>query len=458
MSLPKGDIIHNKSNLLFGKYEIIRTLGQGSFSTVYLTRHQSLEDFCAIKVVPKQHAQSLLVFSEAQLLKSFHHDGIPRIYDLEEDEEFYYLIEEYICGQPLDEYLLQQKTISTNSFLTIMRQLCDIFIYLHSRIPSPVIYQDLKPQHILICGSQLKLIDFGVSTYLSDSGNQPSFFGNLLFTPPEVLGGSRPSIASDIFCLGKLMEYLLDYVKEEYPKFIQAIIHKSTDRNPSLRFETVSQIADLLSMEQINSGQAHLSQSIAVIGCHSGCGTTHIAISLCCVLNAAGEKAYYHEMNFSNAIRSSMPYMNFHEENGCIDSRFFHGYPLYGPGITIPVENNAYHIYDFGYDFISEELSTCDCILYVCDNALWHRDTAMEKFDCLGRFSSRLKVIGNRCTHSTALFYAKEFDLPIYLFEADSDPFRVTGQKQQFFLQLLNKKGRRKQFFKRKIKEIPVQK
>ena len=91
------------------------------------------------------------------------HPGIPRVYDMEEDMDNYYLVEEYIPGESLEAYLSQQQSISQNLFFTFCEQLCDIFDYLHTQSKVPILYPDLKPEHLILCGSQLKLIDFGIA-------------------------------------------------------------------------------------------------------------------------------------------------------------------------------------------------------------------------------------------------------------------------------------------------------
>lgn len=89
--------MNNKNLILSDRYELIRPLGQGECGSVFLVRQQSLEQYRAMKRFPKNtSAQPLFAISEAQILKSVQHPGIPTIYDFEEDESFYYLVEEYI--------------------------------------------------------------------------------------------------------------------------------------------------------------------------------------------------------------------------------------------------------------------------------------------------------------------------------------------------------------------------
>lgn len=154
-----------------GKYRIISVLGSGSFGTVYLAEHLKLKIFRAIKCIPRNTAETSS-FSldsgfpmEAELLKNLNHPGIPLIYDIDEDDDFIYMVEEYIQGESLDTFVLHPRDISPELILKIGIQLCDILDYLHHLSPYPILYQDLKPEHIILCGNQVKLIDFGIASF-----------------------------------------------------------------------------------------------------------------------------------------------------------------------------------------------------------------------------------------------------------------------------------------------------
>ena len=227
--------MNNKNLILSDRYELIRPLGQGECGSVFLVRQQSLEQYRAMKRFPKNtSAQPLFAISEAQILKSVQHPGIPTIYDFEEDESFYYLVEEYIQGDSLEEFLLHQQSISQNQFLYFCEQLCDIFAYLHTLRPSPILYQDLKPEHIIVCGTQLKLIDFSVASFAAISGKDFNHFGNVDFSAPELISGKPVTLRSDIYSIGKIMEYMMPYLdaatnRSIYPKIQKAI---SADAGP----------------------------------------------------------------------------------------------------------------------------------------------------------------------------------------------------------------------------------
>ena len=58
---------------------------------------------------PQRHFSGISPSSEATLLKNLNHPGIPIIYDIEEDEHFFYIIEEFIQGQSIDTFVSYQK-------------------------------------------------------------------------------------------------------------------------------------------------------------------------------------------------------------------------------------------------------------------------------------------------------------------------------------------------------------
>lgn len=128
--------------------------------------------------------------AEASLLKNLNHPGIPIIYDIEEDDTYYYIIEEFIRGESLDTFVLHQETISQELIIEFCIQLCEILDYLHHYAPYPILYQDLKPEHIILCGNQLKLIDFGIASFFTGSGKHFQKFGTKGYAAPEAVAVS----------------------------------------------------------------------------------------------------------------------------------------------------------------------------------------------------------------------------------------------------------------------------
>lgn len=438
---------HAANQILFGKYEYISTLGSGTFGTVYLSKHIILQCFRAIKRIPKDSTLDFLL-KEAQLLKSLHHSGIPTIYDIEQDESYFYLIEEYVEGESLEAFLLRQTTISQATFLDLSLQLCDIFRYLHDVKPSPILYMDLKPEHIIVCGMKIKLIDFNVASYLSNSGNICTLFGNQEFTAPELFTGATPNLLSDIYSIGKIMEYLSNHVELSLSPKFKKIIQKATDSNPACRYETVDELIAAIEEEKNLCNQPHLRTKIAVIGSHAGCGATHLSMMLTSTLNYMGYKAIYYEKEPTNTLSLSFQLISFSKEkDGMIFYHYFRGFPFYGSGIVIPDTESDFVIDDYGTSIPMDIEINYDFILYVCSSSIWHRYSVLKQGSSHLNISDNMKIICNMGEKNTLRHIASYFSKPVYHYSYDTDPFFIDAQKIHFVTSLLQLKRRKRLFF-----------
>lgn len=435
------------NTVLFGKYQILSVLGSGSFSTVYLSRHLILECNRAVKLIPKTTGLADTLLSEAQLLKSLHHPGIPNVYDVEEDTDYYYLIEEFAEGESLEDFLSHHSNISQENFFHICLQLCDIFLYLHTFAPFPILYLDLKPEHIIVCGTQIKLIDFNVATFLSSSGNIFNLFGNKDYSAPELFAGAKPNPSCDIYSIGKIMQFLSGYVDTPLSPGIHHIMQKAAHADSACRFETVDTLLSAIKYQQKIFQQPHLCKNIAIIGSHSGCGVTHIAISIVSALNHMGYSAIYYEKNSTNTLRNMTDlYPHMSESNGLIRYRFFKGYPHYGPGICMPRHSDTISVYDYGV-FEPTAPIEADIILFVCSNSIWHWHHAFEKGESLFTTYGNLTIICNMGQRNTMHTLAEHFRTPVNSYPYYADPFSVDKSMIYFVSQLLHLPERRNHLF-----------
>ena len=426
---------------MFGKYRVLSTLGTGNSSTVYLAEHIRLNVYRAIKCIPKDTSLVSSPSSEATLLKNLNHPGIPIIYDIEEDEHFFYIIEEFIQGQSIDTFVSYQK-ISHELLIKFGIQLCDILDYLHHLMPYPILYQDLKPEHIIVCGNQIKLIDFNISLYVSNQGNKFKFYGNLNYSAPECFTEEQVSLKADLYSLGKILYELYEHVDTSFSQKIQKILKKSIESDPSLRYETVEDFESELLQELSKSVGPHLVKKIAVVGSNHGCGSTHIAISLVCSLNYSGYCATYHEKNLFSDLQKSAQYLKgSYEEQGYIYYKFFKGLPSYGPGIIVSDTDDGISVFDYGTDFSDNELENTDIVLFVCGGAIWHRNAITDIYNSLLKTGIPFYTICNLCDRKSSIALSKLLHTQVLNYPFDTTPFIVSKDKMVLFKQLLDKNG-----------------
>lgn len=438
--IPKAILFMKQNIVMSGKYELLRILGKGITSTVYLARHIPLERECAIKIYPKKQSITLPILSEAQFLRSFSHPGIPKIYDIEEDENYYYLIEEYVQGESLEQYLSHQQSVSQNIFFTFCEQICDIFDYLHNQSNGSILYQDLKPEHIILCKGRWMLIDFGCLQFEQHSGKSLRQYGNLDFSAPECFTQSTISVSADIYSIGKLMEYFADRTTPQISRNIRLIIQKCIQPDPSQRYQSVSALALAIKKTKKEMDQgSHLIQKIAVIGAVKGCGTTHLGISLTSAINAMGYPCFYVEKDHScclHKLAKQQPKMAEHSE-GYYCYKHFQGFPNYGSGIRIS-QPQGLILTDYGTDIHALLAESADLVLLICPDALWFRDDVLAKTKLLQPYGDLLHFICNPGSTKAAGFYARQLETPVFRYFYDDDPFAVNTAKLRLAREILH--------------------
>lgn len=434
---------------LFGKYRVVSTLGIGGGSTVYLAKHLKLKVYRAIKCIPKDTADRASFSleesfpTEADLLRNLNHPGIPLIYDIEEDDAFIYIIEEFIQGESLESFILHQETIPQELILNIGIQLCDILDYLHQLSPYPILYQDLKPEHIILCGKQLKLIDFGIASFFTGSGKNFQTYGTDGFAAPEALHGLPITPAADIYGLGKILEFLAA-ASPKCPPGLLSIIRQAAAEDPQQRFSSAASLkAALISVQHTASRRtSHLIRNIAVIGSRPGAGATHIAVSLVSVLNKKSVPSVYIAADQSNTL-TAMAQANphFKEQDGIFYYSYFRGMPDYGSGVENPLSEDYCHVLDYGtYQIAPEKLAAFDLVIYVFGGSDWDMPEALSGGNRLALLSHCI-LLCNYENKKAARKYARIQGKPVYCYPCDPDPYRISSEKERLISSIFHQKG-----------------
>lgn len=202
-------------SVIDGKYEILRKIGRGGMSVVYLAMDTHLNKQWAVKEIRKKGngkddvviVNSLL--AEANMMKKLDHPSLPRIVDIIDNGETIFVVMDYIEGESLDKILLEYGPQPEELVIAWAKQLCDVLSYLHSQKP-PIIYRDMKPANIMLKPEgNIKIIDFGIAReYKEQSLADTTVLGTKGYAPPEQYSGQTDA-RSDIFALGMTMHHLL---------------------------------------------------------------------------------------------------------------------------------------------------------------------------------------------------------------------------------------------------------
>ena len=197
------------------------------------------------QVYPKDTSLVSSPSSEATLLKNLNHPGIPIIYDIEEDEHFFYIIEEFIQGQSIDTFVSYQK-ISHELLIKFGIQLCDIFRLSASfnAISNPI--SGSKTRAYYGMWKSDKINRFWNCIFFRFWEKIIKFTEQWIFFAPEALNESSVTPSADVYGLRKVLQYLSNYTTEPCSTIFQTIIQKATAYDATDRYETVRLLKKLL--------------------------------------------------------------------------------------------------------------------------------------------------------------------------------------------------------------------
>lgn len=198
-----------------GKYEIIRELGSGATSTVYLALDPFSNQQVALKLfnIDMQHDTSLarahrrLLLTEASLVGKLSHPHIVKIFDAVMDGAVNYMVMEYVDGETLERHSDVDHLLPLNAIAEIIYKCCKALEYAQHQ---GVIHRDIKPANVLLCGqNDIKISDFGAAMLVDQQATQVSGVGSPAYMSPEQIKEQLLTHQTDIYSLGVTMYKLL---------------------------------------------------------------------------------------------------------------------------------------------------------------------------------------------------------------------------------------------------------
>lgn len=197
----------------FGRYEILGTLGQGSFATVYRARDPLLEREVALKaLLPHLAADGedrQRFLAEARALAALRHPNIVTVYEAGEAEGRPFFAMELVEGETLAALAARSGPLPLGRVLPIIASLAAALDLVHA---AGLVHRDVKDSNVLIEPSgRVVLMDFGIA--LATNRDRLTQVGYGMGTPesaaPEQIRGEQVGPAADIYALGVLAYQLL---------------------------------------------------------------------------------------------------------------------------------------------------------------------------------------------------------------------------------------------------------
>lgn len=258
-------------------YNIIRVLGEGGMSRVYLGEEPTTHQQVAIKeLLPNlAHSKDLRerFRREAQIMAKLDHPNIVKLLKFEETATSFYLIMEYVDGMDLEQHIKEVTgPISEPKAIEIMSTLLDAFGYAHEK---GVVHRDIKPANIIITrDGKVKVLDFGIAKIVDENASGRTQTGTRIGTvaymsPEQVNAAPDIDLRTDIYSLGVMLHQMItgkaaydtstssDFevqtkiVKEPLPRantiypyasdHLQSLIDKATQKKTENRFQDCDQ-------------------------------------------------------------------------------------------------------------------------------------------------------------------------------------------------------------------------
>ena len=297
IALVRHDVLKPKR---IGQYIIVREIGRGTTSVVYLGTTETGRLVAIKRLLPWHNSTTfrLMMRTEAQLAGKIKHKNVVSILDSKmEDPEGSYLVLDYVEGQGLDYYSSPETLLPINTVVGIIRQACEALSYAFHR---GIVHRDIKPGNILLSDldGTAKLTDFGCALIAGDTQTQIGIAGSLMYMSPEQINGSKVDYRSDIYSLGivlyKLLcgqnpfpacetsEQLITSIltgnvtplieRRDIPANITAIVERCMSVNPSDRYQSHEEILVALHhiVESSNPPPASIGTDIynLMVKCH----------------------------------------------------------------------------------------------------------------------------------------------------------------------------------------------
>lgn len=269
-----------------GKYHLLDRIGHGAMGEVFRAHDPVLDRHVALKVIAAGDDERRDRFHrEAQSAARLTHPNIVVVHDFGEDSGRFFMAMELLDGNDLKRVIGDKLITDLDARLRVMQQVCDGVAFAHAR---NIVHRDLKPANIfLLPNAQVKIVDFGLARIdQSDMTRTGMILGTPNYMSPEQIKGQSADARSDVFALGTVFYELLGGRKAfegeslhsvlyqvlqheppalrniaSVPSNVCDIIKRALAKDPSLRYQTVTEMRDAIHFARGGSPSMTMMQS-----------------------------------------------------------------------------------------------------------------------------------------------------------------------------------------------------
>jgi serine/threonine protein kinase len=196
------------AKIICGRYRLVRQLGRGAMSDVWLADDDQLERPVALKLIAP-HADRRRFEREARAAAALSHPNVERIYEVGEHEGRPYMALEYLPGGTLEERLAEGRPVPDDEAASIASDVAAGLAHAHAQ---GLLHRDLKPANVLFdAEGRAKIADFGIARFAGAETftEDGTVMGTASYISPEQASGSPATPASDVYSFGVILFRLL---------------------------------------------------------------------------------------------------------------------------------------------------------------------------------------------------------------------------------------------------------
>ncbi len=242
------------------RYDIKETIAEGGLGAVYIAHDTKLKRDVAIKrlhttegISAEEMHESLM--KESRILSQLNSPNIVSIFDVDKEGDESFVVMELLNGDTLEE-VVKRAPLLEKDFLSVVEQSLEGIISAHS---GGLIHSDLKPENFMITWwpsgrFQLKLLDFGISTYANAAAEKTQktteLLGSIFFMAPEQFKKQPIDQRTDIYSLGCVFYYALTgkypFDGDTTPQVMASHLQSRVEPIQNLRPELDPRLAELV--------------------------------------------------------------------------------------------------------------------------------------------------------------------------------------------------------------------
>lgn len=242
-----------------GKYELLKLVGMGGLSKVFLALDNRTNKLWAVKVFDRTNKNSAvfekIFMTEFMMMRYLEHPAIPRIVDFINTDDYLAVVMDYIEGETLEDLVKRSGPQPVEKVIDWAIQLCEVFGYLHSQTP-PYILRCLKPDMVLLKpDGSIILMDLCCSEICDEPGEAGLLIPGYAAPEGVYYGKNNPRL--DIYSIGVVLHRLLTgsdptippyflppirKIDSAFPQALENIILRCISCDPNERFQSCDEL------------------------------------------------------------------------------------------------------------------------------------------------------------------------------------------------------------------------